>query len=352
MRIVKGIHYEGRAMSGKCLGTLVALAAIAQAANGAPVPGKTGAFTISRPVTCLNLAVYFFHGEDVIPNKNFVTLQEALETNRIVVHETGTVGQLAVENTSRDFEVFIQAGDIVKGGRQDRVLAYDLIVPPQSGRLEINSFCVEAGRWQQRGTEDSDRFSMSSGQLPGKGLRLAVNSARQQGQVWEKVKEQQDKLSHTLKKNLADPQSPSSLQLTLEDKDLLAKIDAYTSKLQKAPEGKTKVIGFALAINGKVESAEIYGSSILSKKMWPKMLRAAAIDALSDLQPGKRFEPADVDAVLVFLGDTDKNRHNETTTKVTGRIQVTVRATANSVSVETRDGHQEGSVIHRSVIAK
>jgi hypothetical protein len=320
--------------------------------SAAPGAEKTAAFTVSGPITCLNLAVYLIHGEDVIPAKNCLTLQEALETNKIVVHETGTVGQLTVENVSKDTEVFIQAGDIVKGGRQDRVLAYDLMVPAKSGRVEINSFCVEAGRWQKRGTEDSDRFSTSSGQLPGKGLRLAVNSARQQGQVWDKVKEQQAKLSQTLQKDLADPKSPSSLQLTLEDKDLLAKIDTYVSKLQKAPEGKKNVIGFALAINGKVESAEIYGSSVLLQKMWPKMLRAAAIDALGDLHVGKKFEPADLDAIKGFLGDTEKNVHTEKKSKVSNRIQVTIRESAISVSIETRDHQHEGSVIHRSFIAK
>jgi hypothetical protein len=343
-------------MYAKRLGTLLALAMIVTPASArakpAPRPGKPGEFTVSGPITCLNLAVYLIHGEDAIPTKNCLTLQEALETKQIVVHETGTVGQLSVENVSRNAEVFIQSGDIVKGGRQDRVLAYDLIVPPQSGRVEINSFCVEAGRWQQRGAEDAARFSMSSGQLPGKGLRLAVSSARQQAQVWEKVKEQQDKLSRTLKKNLADPKSPSSLQLTLEDKDLLAKVDLYVSKLQNAPQSRSNVIGFALAINGKVESAEIYGSTALLQKMWPKMLRAAAIDALSDLQPGKRFEPADVDAVRAFLDDTNQNPHTENTTKVSDRIQVTVRASADSVSLETRDRHQERNVIHRSFIAK
>ena len=264
--------------------------------------------TISGPITCLNLAVYLIHGDDIVVGKNVLTLQEALELKRIVVHETGTVNQLTVENVSRDTEVFIQSGDIVKGGRQDRVIAFDLIVPPQSGRVAVNSFCVESGRWRQRGTEDSDHFSASSGSLPGRGLRLAVSSSRQQGQVWEKVKEQQNKLSETLKKNLADPKSPSSLQLTLEDKDLLAKIDAYMNKLEKCMEGKKNVVGFVLAVNGKVESAEVYGSVALLQKMWPKMLRTAAIEAVSDLQPGKRFEPADMDMVKAFLADTEKNR--------------------------------------------
>ena len=343
-------------MNPKRLGMTLALALIAAPATAAEQPergtGKGAELTVSGPITCLNLAVYLIHGEEVVTTKNLMTLQEALEAKKVVIHETGTVGELSVQNVSRDAEVFIQSGDIVKGGRQDRVLAFDMILPPQSGRVAINSFCVEAGRWQQRGSEDAARFSMSSGQLPGKGLRLAVNSARQQGQVWEKVKEQQDKLGKTLKKNLADPKSPSSLQLTLEDKDLLAKIDEYVDKLRKAPQSEKRVIGFAIAINGKVESAEIYGSSLLLQKMWPKMLRAAAIDALGDLHAGKKFEAAEMDTIQAFLADTEKGRPNETTTKVTDRIQVTVRGSASTVSIETHDRKYEGRVIHRSVIAK
>jgi hypothetical protein len=312
---------------------------------------KPEVYKISGPITCLNLAVYLVHGDNVIANGNYLTLQEALEKKIIIVHETGNVGRLAVENVSKDAEVFLQSGDIVKGGRQDRVLAHDLVVPPRSGRVPIDSFCVEAGRWQKRGGEDAERFSSSSGQLPGKGLRLAVSSARQQGQVWEKVKEQQDRLGKTLKKNLADPQSPSSLQLTLEDKDLLAKIDSYVRKLEKATEGKKEVIGFVLAINGKVESAEIYGSSGLVRKMWPKMLRAAAIEALSDLLPGKKFEPADLDAVQSFLADQPRDLLTETKTKVNDRLLVTVRTGSTRVSIETRE-LQGGALLHRSVIAK
>jgi hypothetical protein len=319
---------------------------------GHPADARPVEYTLSGPITCLNLAVYLVHGDNVLATGNYLTLQEALEKKRIIVHETGTVGQLAVENISEDAEVFLQAGDIVKGGRQDRVLAYDLVVPPQSGRVPIDSFCVEASRWQKRGSEDAERFSSSSGQLPGKALRLAVSSARQQAQVWEKVKEQQDRLGKTLKKSLADPQSPSSLQLTLEDKELRDRIDGYIRKLEKAPARKKDVIGFVLAINGKVESAEIYGSSALMRKMWPKMLRAAAIDALGDLLPGRKFEPADLDAVRSFLADRPKDVQAETKTKVNDQFLVIVRTTALRVSIETRELQEGGALLHRSVIAR
>jgi ARG/rhodanese/phosphatase superfamily protein len=310
-----------------------------------PVPD----WRISDPLTYQNLAIFLIHGKDAHPGK-FLTLQEALAEKKIVVHETGTVSQLAVENVSTDLEVFIQAGDIVKGGRQDRVLACDLIVPARSGQVTLASFCVESGRWQGRGAEDARQFSESSGQLPGKALRLAVSSARQQGQVWDKVKEQQDKLSRRLSKNVADPQSPTSLQLTLEDKELQAQINAYVGKLEKCIVDKPDAIGFVFSINGKVEGAEVYGSSALFRKMWPKLLRAAAVDAFGEHQKGRRYELADRDEIMSFLTTGSQARQTDTT--VNSRVRVTRREGETSVSIESRDQAHQGALIHRSDIAR
>ena len=312
----------------------------------APAPG----WTLSGPFVHQNLAVYLIHGKDIHPGKKFLTLQEALEEKQMIVHETGTVNELQLENVSSEFEVFIQAGDIVKGGRQDRVLAYDLIVPVKSGKVPLAAFCVEHGRWQGRGAEDAGKFSQSTGQLPGKALRLAIGSARQQGQVWEKVKEQQDKLSRKLNKSVADSRSPSSLQLTLENKELQARVDAYVGKLEKCLADKPDVLGFAVTINGKVEGAEVFGSAALFRRMWPKLLRAAAVDAFTEQQKGRRYELAEPDEIRAFLATGDKGKPAET--KVNDRIHVTTRSNENAVSIETRDQEHKGALIHRSYIAR
>jgi hypothetical protein len=325
--------------------SLTALA-VAPVSAGAPAPD----WKISDPFTYQNLAVFLVRGQDVHPARKLLTLQEALAQKKFIVHETGTVNELSVENVSTDFEVFVQADDIVKGGQQDRVLAYDLVVPPDSGRVALASFCVEAGRWQRRGSEDVAQFSGSNGQLPGKALRLAVSSARQQGQVWEKVKEQQDRLGRRLNKNVADPKSPSSLQLTLEDKDLQAKVNAYVAKLEGCVADTPDAVGVVVAINGKVEGAEVYGSSALFRKMWPKLLRAAAVDAFADQQKGRRYELVDLDEIKAFLAAGDTGKRTQTT--VNRRIAVTTRANETNVSVETRDQAHKGALVHRSYIAR
>lgn len=328
--------------------SIALILATTSASLSAPVPGPD--WKTSGPFTYQNMAIYFIHGKDVIRRTRFLTLQEALTKKQIIVHETGNVQQLEVENVSADFEVFIQAGDIVKGGRQDRVLSYDMLVPPKSGKMSIASFCVESGRWRQRGEEDARKFSESSGQLPGKALRLAVGSARQQGQVWDKVKEQQDKLSRRLNKTVADASSPTSLQLTLEDKDLRAKVDAYVNNLESRVADKVDVIGFVVAINGKIEGAEVYGSSPLFRKMWPKLLRSTAIDAFVEQQKGRRYELADSDELRSFL--VAGNEGKSTETKVDRRIHVTTRENATTLSIETRDQDHQGAMLHRSYLAR
>ena len=83
---------------------------------------------------------------------HYLTLEQALNQKKVVVHETSQVNELAVENTSAD-AVFIQVGDIVKGGNQDRMITNDFILPPHSGKLPIAAFCVDQGRLVRRGSE-------------------------------------------------------------------------------------------------------------------------------------------------------------------------------------------------------
>lgn len=75
-----------------------------------------------------------------------MTLAEALASGEAMVYETGNVNELQVRNFSKDRMLFIQAGDIVEGGQQDRVLPVDLVLPPDLGRAAVAAFCVEQGR--------------------------------------------------------------------------------------------------------------------------------------------------------------------------------------------------------------
>src|SRR5439155_10084907 len=133
-----------------CLG----LAALAGLAPAAAPPSRharapASAYRVSGPFTHDNLTIFLLHGKDQIEGKKLLTLDEALAAKKVIVHETKDVNKLAIENVSNE-DVFVQAGDVVKGGQQDRALAVDMIVPPKSGKVPIPSFCVEQGRWSKR----------------------------------------------------------------------------------------------------------------------------------------------------------------------------------------------------------
>src|SRR5256714_11978714 len=126
-------------------------------------------YKLEGPFTQGNLTVFLIHGQDKIKGQTFLTLQEALVQRKVIVRETREVNQLSIENVSRE-EVYVQSGDIVKGGQQDRMMAVDLILPPRSCRIPISAFCVENGRWSKRGTEEVTVFNSSANVVAGREL--------------------------------------------------------------------------------------------------------------------------------------------------------------------------------------
>src|SRR2546421_6281894 len=169
--------------------------ALTQTHHRPPAPPPTAdAYRVTGPYTYQNLAVFLIHGPDRLPGQNILTLSEALQQRKVIVYETREVNTLAIENVSNE-EVFVQSGDIVKGGQQDRMLGVDMIVPPRSGRIPVDAFCVEHGRWTKRGAESSGRFDSSTERAATKDLKVAANRARSQTEVWNEVARAQDKLS-------------------------------------------------------------------------------------------------------------------------------------------------------------
>src|ERR1700722_5918813 len=140
---------------------------------------------LSGPVTHDNLTILLIHGADK-STKSLLTLDEAIDQHKVVVYETRNVNELAVENVSNE-DVFIESGDIVKGGAQDRTLKDDLILPSKSGKVSLNSFCVEHGRWTRRGSEDVRTFGEAHQAIASKELKMAVKMKQDQREVWNQV---------------------------------------------------------------------------------------------------------------------------------------------------------------------
>jgi hypothetical protein len=299
----------------------VAIAKLSMFPRTQPAPPKRNArissYSLSGPFEHENLTVFLVHGPDQPTNTTFTPLQEAMERMFVKVYETRDVNELAIENLSTNEEVFVQAGDIVKGGQQDRVLAVDLILPARSGKIPIDAFCVDQGRWAQRGAEQADQFSISSNMLPNRDLRIATRAEPSQTKVWEEVDAATSKIRAETSTVAIPPNAGASLQLALEDKNVQESTAPYESKLLSIVEGESNVIGFAFVINNSLNTAEVYASSAMFKRFWPKLLKTAALEAISERSGEKKNEPILVSAVDEFFVGAEKG--------VESRIEVTNR---------------------------
>lgn len=313
------------------------------------IAGNAQSFTVEDGKSFKNLTVFLIRGKDTAKNAKLLTLQEAMARELFAVYETSEVNELEVENLSKEFDVFIQSGDIVKGGRQDRVLAVSMIVPARSGRIRIQAFCVESGRWEKRESESDSKFSSSNERIVSKELKVAANETRSQGKVWEEVSNVQDKLSANVSADVQSSKSKTSLQLSLENKKVQAAIDEYVEKLLGAIDGKPDVIGYAFAVNGVINSADIYASHDLFKKLWPRMLRAAATEAVAEFNARLAFSPVKAPAVTQFITDADRSQA-ERRAAAKG-VTVVVRADKDKAVYEAVD-EKSNVVIHKSYVKK
>lgn len=369
---------------------------MATLATAAPDP----ALKITAPLIHENLAVYLVRGSSVA-GPTPATLEEALSKGSVIVHETGNVRELKIENTGSE-PVFIQFGDLVKGGQQDRVLTTSLLIPPRSGKIAIGAYCVEQGRWNSRGTEDVTKFSASNAQLFSRTAKLAIarapvanaephpargttpaaadrrawrdnigsvepliNQVRPpveetqrivqgvrpynrsgQGDVWDSVAAAQNQLTARLAAPVASEKSKSSLQLTLENERLHKAQTDFITALEAKGLADDDVIGVVIAINGKIAGADLYPSNGLFRKMWPKLVRAAATEALAS--PAKEAPPSpSIAHVERFLAEAE---NGEASTRALANIaQHETKESSDVLKVEARTS--DGRWIHRNFLA-
>lgn len=306
-------------------------------------------YRISGPYTHKNLTVFLVHGKDLLPGRNFLTLQEALAQKKVRVYETKEVNELAIRNFSNQ-DVYVQAGDIVRGGEQDRMISIDFIVPPRSGRMPIAAFCVESGRWSKRGEEQAGFFSSSENSAATKELKLAAKRSASQDAVWENVSAAQAKLSANVAAVVNVSASPTSYELSVENARVKETTAAYINALSSLLRNKPDVIGFAFAINGKVNSADVYASHALFAKLWPKLLKATATEALAELNQKPAAEPVGNETIHAFLVESEQPKAKAK--EVTQRVRVVTREDDQNIFFETQDRREKDAWVHRNYIRK
>jgi hypothetical protein len=323
---------------------------------------------VSSPIVHDNLAIYLLHGSTARGTAP-LTLQEALTKGKVRVEETGSVNELTVQNVGND-EVFVQAGDIVKGGRQDRVLSVDLLLPPRSGRVPIEAFCVEEARWSARGKEDARQFSSASSAMPSQEAKLAMralaaappsppaadpttgyvspaDNGRRQQQMWKTVTATQERLARAVGAPVISPASPSSLQLSLESEKLKQAQVAYMTELADAGQANADVVGYVFAINGKINGGDVYASSELFRKMWRKQLVANVTEAISkkDLAGAAPPPVKDVEAFVAAARAGAKAER-----AIGANVRLVTLERDSLLYAETR--RPDGTWVHRNYLAK
>ncbi len=196
----------------------------------------------------------------------------------------------------------------------------------------------------------ASRFKASSNAFSSLELKRAVKLTRDQGGVWENVARQQAKLSDNLGSDVRSPVSQSSLELTLEGKAVQTAAKDYTDALAKVIDGKDDVLGFAVAVNGKITSADVYSCHTLFKKLWNKLLNASAVEAIAEYKDGQKHDPIGTDKVTAFLADT--NEKQAKSKNLTARVQLLQCEGDSNYFFETRDRANGTAWLHRNYLRK
>jgi len=317
-----------RALSVSLLSSLLGLSAsgvLGLAYSGSTPPGQSaGEWRLLDPVTYQNLTVFPVVAASSHDTSGFLTLDEGLATGDVVVREQGpqgmarnrdgrdgilrpayptgaSVNQLVLINRSKR-PLLLLAGELVSGGKQDRIIGKDRLVPAGAEPLPLDVFCVEHGRWSA-GAAFTDAKTIVH-----PSVREQAALERDQGKVWSAVRS--GTTAEALSEFSAAAPAPAALAaptiaLTIEE-------DAPTESYQKIYESRTvshsadtyveeidrrfsratsglkgeHVVGVVVAYGREVAWSDIFASGDLFHAYWNKLLRSYVVEALA--RPGYR----------------------------------------------------------------
>jgi len=159
------------------------------------------------------------------------------------------------------------------GGKQDRMLAQDVIVPP-GATMNIGAFCVEHGRWQAGST--GHEFNGTIG-VVGQKARKAAAVDKEQSRVWEEV-------AKDIKKNETDTRSGSYAHL-MQDKEFQAERTRYREKLLGLPASRNGIVGVIAVSGDKVVGLDVFATAELFAQAFPQLVDAYIAEALNNGKP-------------------------------------------------------------------
>ena len=304
----------------------------------------TAGYKVLDPIRHGNLTVFPVVAAKSYPTSEFITLDEGLRSGEVVVTEAGSmqglvrrhgspivhdgaqVSRLVLVNNSKR-PLLLLAGEIVSGGKQDRVIGKDRIVPAESDPIDLSVFCVEHGRW----VATTEHFGASEA-LYGKAVGGPVSNApppmalmvqpsvrakamgdKSQQEVWDEVSKQKTEMTAQL--NAAAPTAQTveiervtSYAKVNENQDVRKYVDSVAKPLEQSYQSlihqlrDRNAVGVVVAVNGRVIWADIFASTDLLSKYWPKLVRSYASEAV--VTRAKEMELTNKQAE-VFLADME-----------------------------------------------
>jgi hypothetical protein len=250
--------------------------------------------TVGEPEVHGNLAVYPIYlpggGEKM---DDLITMSEAMDTGKFKItelEEGATVNSLEVKNNTGK-NVVLLAGEIIRGAKQDRIVSYDTVIPPE-GTFYVDAFCVEAGRW----AEVSDSFAYNDEIAPSM-IRGSAQGYGDQGKVWEEVaKCNAERGVYT---------ESDALTASYSDEDYQEKVKEYKDAFEDIGDDK-KVVGVIVVSEGEIQAGDIFAGNDLFAKVWPRLLSSYAMDAALSEELGDVPEVSEIEEYLAQLNDADR----------------------------------------------
>jgi ARG/rhodanese/phosphatase superfamily protein len=216
------------------------------------------------------LQIFWLHATEPSPPLDVTTLDEARLAGSLLITERAqaSVPELVVENRGKSF-VLLLAGEILVGGKQNRVLREDILLPPLSGPRPIGVYCVEQGRWNE-GRKDFE----SKGSVAQPRLRQQLLGQAHQTRIWDTV------AKATREANPSAPPSPTgSYQAIYDDREVQKHLKDVEQALSKAVAGTARAHGAAVFAGGALSGLDIFHDPGLFAREWLKLLRAHAVEA-------------------------------------------------------------------------
>lgn len=315
-----------------------------------PMPARAGetggaaGYKVLEPIRHGNLTVFPVLASKSYPTGEFLTLDEGLRSGEVVVTEYGSlqglirrhpmqpavhsnaeVNRLVLVNNSKR-PLLLLAGEIVTGGKQDRVIGKDRIVPAESDPVDLSVFCVEPGRWVATSAHfgaSGATYGGPTGSVGGTvatlmaqpSVRAKAMGDKDQNEVWAEVKKQREAVSVEMSAGApavaAEMAQTSSYARVMENDEVKKRVDAVAKPIEQNYQSLIKqlrdrnAVGVVVAVNGRIIWADVFASTELLEKYWPKLVRSYASEAV--VTRAKDAE-AGVKQAQAFLDDMEGRR--------------------------------------------